>query len=256
MKGIPDLRYINRKVSIREVARALDLRFGPNGNVHCWRPELHQNEDRTASVGIWTAVNKMKCFGCGVGPLGPVDLVMSVIGMTNPGAAGRWIAQRFSIPDLPPGRRPVAPERHIAQFGHESDVGVLILSGLWAQLSPHARSLVPVLLELAERDPKTRTLALQISYRALQRFSGVSSPNAVANALRELQEIQWLTPSKGQRTPGGGPVRNTSTYIITPRSDALMELAHATVAEFRRDIEEERKLRAEERERRRTLLTK
>jgi hypothetical protein len=51
--GVPDLKFINRHIGITEIARHLDLRAGENGNIHCWRPEFHQNGDRTASVGIW-----------------------------------------------------------------------------------------------------------------------------------------------------------------------------------------------------------
>src|ERR1022692_4534979 len=101
--GIPDLRYINRKIPVADVARALDLRFGVNGNIHCWLPERHQHGDRTASVGIRRTNNTAKCFGCGVGPLGPVDLVMVVLGIKSPGAAAHWIAERFDVPDLPRG---------------------------------------------------------------------------------------------------------------------------------------------------------
>jgi hypothetical protein len=72
--GLPDLKFINRKIRISEVARALDLRIGDNGNIHCWRLELHQNGDRSPSVGIRKTNNTVKCFGCGIGPLGPVDL--------------------------------------------------------------------------------------------------------------------------------------------------------------------------------------
>lgn len=87
--GIPDLRFINRKVPIIDAARALGLRISANGNIHCWRPGSHQNADRTASVGIRKTNNTVKCFGCGVGPFGVVDLVANVLGMKNPGEAAR-----------------------------------------------------------------------------------------------------------------------------------------------------------------------
>ena len=88
--GIPDLRYIHRKIPIVDVARALNLRIGTNGNIHCWHPEQHQHGDRTASVGIRKINNTVKCFGFGVGPLSVVDLVMAVLQLKNPGAAARW----------------------------------------------------------------------------------------------------------------------------------------------------------------------
>jgi hypothetical protein len=252
--GIPDLRFINRKVPIVDVARALDLKVGVNGNIHCWRSELHHNGDRTASVGIRKTTNTVKCFGsgCGIGPLGPVDLVMAVLNLST-GEAGRWIAERFDVPDLRPGTHLIQSERYIFQFGQESDIGLLVHSGLWARLSPPARSLVPVLLQLAERVPGKQSLAIQISYRALQRFSGLSSPNAVSAGLRELQGITWLHGRPGQTALGSRPIRETSIYFITPRSDEMLELAHANYRQIRSEIEAERDLRAKARaERRKT----
>ena len=99
--GIPDLRFINRKLPIIDVARALNLRIGTNGHIHCWHPERHQKGDRTAFVGIRKTNNTVKCFGCDVGPLGPADLVMDVLALENPGDAARWIAERFQVPELP-----------------------------------------------------------------------------------------------------------------------------------------------------------
>src|SRR5947209_6520366 len=114
----------------------------------------------------------MKCFGCGIGPLGPVDLVMTVLGVKNPGEAALSIAKRFEVPELPHGKKLLQPPRRRFQFGHESEIGLLVYSGLWAELSTSARALVPVLLELAERDPATHTLTIQISYGAIERYSG------------------------------------------------------------------------------------
>jgi hypothetical protein len=248
--GLPDLQFINRKIPIIEVARALGLTFGDNGNLHCWRPEHHQNGDRTASVGIRKTNNTVKCFGCWVGPLGPIDLVMSVLGSKNPGEAARWIAGRFKVPELPRGKHLVQPERRIFQVGFESDIGLLVRSGLWAQLSPPARSIVPVLLEFANQDPGQQTYTTQISYRALARYSGVASHRAIAGALHELRALHWLASVPGPREPGAGPVRSVSTYVITPRSDELLELANAHFAKTRDEIELQRRLRAEQRSKR------
>jgi hypothetical protein len=99
--GIPDMRYINRDVRVADVARKLDLRLDGSSKIHCWRPDRHQNGDRTASVGIRAANNTVKCFGCHIGPLGPIDLVMDVLGMSSPADAALWIAGRFAVPSIP-----------------------------------------------------------------------------------------------------------------------------------------------------------
>jgi hypothetical protein len=253
--GVPDLKFINRRIPIKDVADKLDLRIGTNGNIHCWRHEAHQHGDRTASVGIQKATNAVKCFGCGIGPLGVTDFVMSVLGTANPGEAARWIAERFEVPELPRGQHLVDPKRHIFQWGRESEIGLLVHSGLWALLSPTAQAIVPVMLELGDRVGGTQDRTLRISYRALGRYSGVKSPNAIAHALRELQEIHWLTTLPRQAS--SCPVRETSTYLITARSDELTELAQTNFAQTRSEIDIERQLRSDARRRRkRALLTK
>jgi hypothetical protein len=246
--GIPDLRFINRRIAITDIARALDLRLGDNGNIHCWRPECHHNGDRTASVGFRKANNTVKCFGCGTGPLSVTDLVMVVLDIKNPGDAALWVAARFDVPEISSGKHVVESERRIFRYSRESEIGVLIRSGLWPLLSVAARSLAPVLLEFAE--PRTRSVT--ISFLAMMRYSGVASPNAISAALRELEQIHWLSIVAGRREPGSGPVRTTSTYVLTPRSDELMDLANANCKQMREEIEIQRQIRAEARAKRRT----
>ena len=233
--AVPDLRFINRRIPVSDVARALDLRLGGNGNIHCWRPEHHQNGDRTASVGIRKTNNTVKCFGCDIGPLGVVDLVMVVLDMKNPGDAARWIAARFDVPEISVGEHVVDPGRRIFPYGRDGDLGALIHSGIWARLSPSARALAPVLLELAEQVDGMRVVT--ISFRAITRYSGVVSPNALSAALQELEQIHFLSIVAGRREPDSGPVRTASTYVLTPRSDELMELANANYKQIREEID-------------------
>ena len=254
--GTPDLKFINRKIPIIEVARALDLRVGENGNIHCWRPQLHQNGDRTASVGIRKKNNTVKCFGCGLGPFGPVDLVTQVLELSV-GKAARWIASRFAVPELPRGKHLVQPRWEIGRYGFEGDLGILVRSGLWATLSLSTRAIAPVLIEFCDREPLKQTFQVTISYRAISRYSGIASQRVIAGALRELQELHWLVALPGQRTQGSGPVRDVSSYLITAGSDELRELANANFAKHKTDIEAERTLRAEAKaERRKLSITK
>lgn len=99
--SIPNMGYINRKIRITDVARKLDLRLDGSSRIHCWHPERHHNGDRTASVGIRTTNNTVKCFGCGIGPIGPIDLVVDVLGMSSAADAALWIAARFPVPIIP-----------------------------------------------------------------------------------------------------------------------------------------------------------
>src|SRR5438477_8957130 len=128
--GIPDFRFINRKLPIADVARALELRFGANGNIHCWWPDRHQHGDRTASVGIRKATNTVKCFGCDSKPLGPVDLVLAVLNWTNPGDAAFWIAERFQVPTVQKGRHLVDRSERPYHVGNETPIGLLVRAGL------------------------------------------------------------------------------------------------------------------------------
>ena len=133
---------------------------------------MHHNGDRTAS-GIRKINNTVKCFGvgCGVGPLGPVDLVIQVLRLKHVIEAAQWIADHFAVPELPPKKHLQHFERRVFQYGFESDIGLLVYSGLWAGRSPVARALVPVMLELAERNTTTRALSIQMSYMALGRYT-------------------------------------------------------------------------------------
>jgi DNA-binding HxlR family transcriptional regulator len=100
-----------------------------------------------------------------------------------------------------------------------------------------------VLFEFADKpDPRDRTAKLRLSYRAMQRYVGVGSPRAVAKALEELEEIGWL--QRAER-PAAGPVGQTASYLLTPFSDQLQELANSTAADLKTDIRIERELRAE-----------
>jgi hypothetical protein len=127
-----------------------------------------------------------------------------------------------------------------------------VQSGLWARISPTARSIVPVLLELGERLPETENRTIQISYRALSQFAGIASPNAIAAALRELRDIHWLHVLPSSLQSGAGPIRDTATYLVTPRSDELLDLANANFKQMRSDVETEKEFRNEQRKTART----
>src|SRR5438105_9538916 len=89
--------------------RALDLKFGSGGNIHCWHSEKHKNGDRTASVGIWKSTNRVKCFGCDTPTMSVVDLVMNVRA-EDAASAANWLGSNFDVKRIPK-RRHLEPDR-------------------------------------------------------------------------------------------------------------------------------------------------
>jgi hypothetical protein len=252
---IPDFKWINKNLSVSEVGKALGLSSGSNGLIHCWHPERHHNGDRTASVGVRTVNNTVKCFGCAcdVGPFGPIDLVMDVLGMDSPSAAGAWIVEHFEVPFLPKGKHLKEASRPSrGRVGFEGYVGLLVQSGLWGRLSFPARSLIPTLLEFAQKDESKPTYRVEISYRAISRYSGVKSHNAVVKALRELKQIHWL---RWEQSPSPTVLRATNVYILTPESDELRELANAMARQTKDEVNTERELRLRQRSERLRMPT-
>lgn len=252
-RGIPDLRWINRNVPVAEVARRLGLSLDGDSKIHCWHPEQHQHGDRTASVGIRRKNNTVKCFVCDNKPMGPVDLVMDVLDLNGPSDAAMWIAEHFSVPCIPKGKHLKQPARPPVRAGFEGDIGILVLSGLWAELSAPAKCIVPVLLSHAERETGKYTAEVRISYRAISRYSGVASPNAVADAIRELENIGWLARKQGPRRAPNA-LRSVSAYLLTPQADAVIELAGAKWEQTKEAIEGEREIRRRQRAERQTVL--
>jgi hypothetical protein len=252
-RGIPDLRWINRNVPIADIAHQLGLAFDGDSKIHCWHPEQHKNGDRTASVGIRLKNNTVRCFGCDSKPMGPVDLVIDVLDLKGPSEAGLWIAERFSVPCIPKGKHLKRPARPPTRAGFEGDIGLLVFSGLWAGLSVPARCIVPVLLNHADRESGKGTAEVRLSYRAISRYSGVASPNAIAEAIRQLEEIGWLTRKENPpRAPNS--LRAVNTYLLTPQSESVRELAAAHWTQVKEAIEGERETRRRRRAERQTAL--
>ena len=244
--GIPDAQFIRAKVPVAEVASALDLEVFDTGMVRCWHPERHHHGDRTPSVGIYRQYNKVKCFGCEGKLLRPIDLVMDVRECTLTEAI-RWIAQRFEVPLIPKGKHLVKLKGHVVRYGYERPIELLLRSGLWAKMSHPAQLLAVVFVELKVEGQRDESWELEISYRALARYSGLKSDASVSKGLKDLAGIGWLQRQRHRTGRNRGPVRETATYIVTPYSDSVRELANATAADMRAAIDEERQMRAEKR---------
>ncbi len=245
-KDIPDMRFINRQVSIVEVARALELRLDGLSKIHCWHPERHHNGDRTASVGIRASNNTVKCFGCDSKPMGPIDLVMDVHGTAGPADAALWIAERFAVPTIPIRKRLTDALDRRYRVGYDRGLGLLIRSGLWARLSAPAQTIAAVLLEYGEKEHAlNETLRVRMAYRSLARYSGVRSHNAIRKALLELNEVGFLRLQS--TAPALSLNRQSATYIVTPNSDCLWELAQTAAEQTKQEIAAEVELRKRQR---------
>jgi hypothetical protein len=102
------------------------------------------------------------------------------------------------------------------------------------------------LLEFAEkRGPLDENARVQKAYRTMVRFSGVQSHNAIRKALVELSEMGFLVLPTGP-TPRY-PNRQPATYIVTPNSEQLRELAHTVARQTQEEMAAEVELRKRQR---------
>jgi hypothetical protein len=239
---IPNMQYINRQLPITRVAVALDLKLDGGNRIHCWHPERHKNGDRTASVGIRSSNNTVKCFACDSRPMGSIDLVMDVLELESVGDAALWSAARFEVPTIPAGKRLEDPDRWRGRVGHENGLELLIRSGLWGTLSAPAQAIAAVLLAMSEKkEPTAQETMIRISYTGTSRYSGASSSNSIRKGLIALCEIGFLRcPEAGLRL---SPQRGAASYIVTPNSDELHELAQTFSKQMKSEIAAERELR-------------
>jgi hypothetical protein len=250
--GIPDYRFINRQIPVREVAKLLGVREGTNGLLHCWHPDRHHNGDRTASVAVHPTLNTAKCFGhvCDIGPIGPIDVVVDILGCSL-WEAGLWIAERFDIPEIPKGKHLAELAPPIHQAGYEGQIGLLVGSGIWSRLSEASRCLIPILFHFAKRDRHQPVYRLTMSYRALGQYSGLASQTAISRALTELEGIHFLERLGGRTNK---VTRTVNCYVLTPESDELRELANVISKQTRDEVQAERRIRQQQRKRREEIL--
>ena len=233
----PDLAYIRKRVPIRAVAEALDLRIVGN-MVRCWRLDNHQHGDRTPSVGLNQRFNIARCFVCDPRALSPIDLVMSVRGVEFRQAV-QWITACFPVPPAPKGKHTHHQERWPERFRagtSGSRVEVLVRSRLWASLTPCQRSLIPVLETFA--DPLTHKA--KISYRGMMRYAGLRSQSTVSVALKRFCALHFLRVESNRDGEG---LRACNTYELCFDGAEFLSLANECYQRHREEIERERELR-------------
>jgi len=234
-RGIPDLHHIKSHVPIADVARALDIRVASNTRAHCWRPEGHEHGDRTPSVWFSRKSNKGKCCVCDRWMWSNIDLVQTVLSLST-AAAVNWIAERFNVPRIA-RRRParngiVVPAGRV---GCGSPLSQLMRSGLFARLSHPTKALLSVFLEFCDDD------TAELSYRTLQRVSGIGSMTTIKRSQDDLQDIGLLKIKPGHQ-------RVMNAYRLTwddANLQRIMAVAHETTS---REVKAEMELKAAARE--------
>ena len=239
---IADAAYIRNSIDVRRVAEILRIR-GSGKAFHCWKGVKHANGDADPSVRLWR--NRLRCFVCDGPCVGPIDLVMTVVGLDVKQAID-WIADRFEVPRIPVTRQN-SRANQLRYYDLADPMAFLVRSHIYAWLSGPGRQLVPVMLAFSEQKELSADSPrdVQISYRALMRYSGLGSPNSVRNGLRELEIIGWLSRRAGYSC---GPVRSTGRYVVRPFAQSVVELAHQLAREAQSTIAGERTHRRSERE--------
>lgn len=236
----PDISWIKSNVPILEVAKALGLRIR-HRRAKCWRPENHTHGDADPSLSIHEKGNRVRCFVCDMrGGHSNIDLVMGALGV-NVGDAVRWIADRFPVPNVKPGR-PVGSHAMQAtpyRVGVQgSEFEVLVRSGMFGQLPAPERSILVALTLL--RDPDSGLT--QLSYAGIMRYGGVSSAATVAKALKQLARLRAIEIHRGLRV---GVTRTCSAYRVTLDDPKFLGLCNEVYRISREQIAQERIYRVE-----------
>ena len=235
---MPDLA-VAKRLPISDVAAALELEVVA-GMIRCWRPQNHQNGDRTPSVGIDRRCNRAKCFVCDLDrrQLSTIDLVQSVLGMDTVNAL-RWLAQRFAVPMLPKGRHLV--DRTVASYRvglSGSPLEPLVRCGLFGELATSECRLLVVVCGFNGVE------GTELSYRALSRYSGVRRDATIARAIRSLEAKGLLSV---KRRPAAGELSRVNCYSLTLESEAACRLMANSRLSAKDEIAAQRELRRQAR---------
>jgi hypothetical protein len=236
----PDIAWIRKNVAILEVGKALGLRIR-HRRAKCWRPENHAHGDANPSLHFFERGNRVRCFVCDMrGGHSNVDLVMGVLGVTV-GEAVRWIAERFTVPNVKPGR-PLG-KREVQAVPYRvgvqgSEFELLVRSGMFGKLPAPERTILVALAHF--RDPDSGLS--QLSYTAIQRYAGVASRATVARALRRLARLHAIEIHPGLRI---GITRKCSAYRVTLEDPKFLHLCNEVCRISREQVVQERNYRRE-----------
>ena len=234
----PDIAWVKKNVPVLEVGKALGLRIR-HRCATCWRPENHTHGDAEPSLHFYEKGNRVRCFVCDMrGGHSNVDLVMGVLSVAV-GEAVRWIAERFTVPNLKAGRPVGKRETQTVPYRvgvHGSEFEVLVRSGMFGRLSAPERSILVALAHF--RDPDSGLA--QLSYAAIQRYAGIASRATVARALKQLARLHAIEIHRGLRV---GITRKCSAYRVTIEDPKFLDLCNEVYRNSREQIDQERTYR-------------
>jgi hypothetical protein len=227
----PDLEYIRRRLSVRDVARELGLEVRGRSSARCWRTDAHQNGDRSPSL-FFTRLNRCKCAVCDAQTMSNLDLIQAVL-KCDLRHAVEWVTARWDVPDVPRGkhakrREPQATRYRVGTTGLPFEV--LVHSCLYRSLSKSAQILLPVILAFTDHETGWATM----SYRALRQFAHLSF-RGVSEGLRELRRIGLLEMEHGPRQDGA-PLPSCNRYRLNFEAPAVLELQASTYRKHRAEI--------------------
>jgi|SRR5208283_1207836 len=241
----PDVSWIKKHVPVLAVGRALGLHIR-HRRAKCWRPENHTHADAEPSLHFYERRNRVRCFVCDMrGGHSCVDLVIGTLGIDFAQAV-RWIAERFSVPNVKVGRpagNALASPAPYRVGVHGSEWEVIVRSGIWGAMTAADRSILVVLDYF--KDPETGLTRL--SYRAIMRYSGVGKTGNVSGAIKGLARMRALQVLSGSRV---GVTRECSTYRVTLTDPKFLEICNETYTSAREEIAREREYRASQKAKR------
>jgi hypothetical protein len=247
---ISDLAYIRDQIPIAEVALKLGLTVRGK-MIRCWHPDNHAHGDRTPSVGIWEKRNRVRCFGgCKPQMLSTIDLVMDFRSATFKEAIN-WITDKFEVPICSRIQTRTRFSPLERRNGEDWPLERFVSSGLWASLGHPAQALLPVFLTVV----RTGENDVSLSYRTLQRYSGLGSPSSVRRGLDELKFIGVVAQARIPKREDGLPIRESATYRVTPKSKVVEQMADQVMLQMELEIIDEIELRDQQRADRRRILT-
>jgi hypothetical protein len=196
-----DMKFINRQVPILEVARELGLVVGSR-KATC--PECKKRR-LTFSVKF----NCWRCWNCDAAGKRKtvIDLVMFFLNNVDAFNAAAWISKRWKVSQVQVERsenrhgltkqvyrrmrRIPVPERD------KPNLQAIVTSPGWRDMALSARVVAMTLLALARMDANN---SVTINRKGLSGLTGITDPNTLAKANREVQAIGLFEIDRGFRT--------------------------------------------------------